>query len=252
MYSLVGESLLLLTNVMRHGGKVAERFPDHPASIWLREDVIAQAVAGFFSERIFGADRRACLEANLDQVDVRAESSRLARLNSLRRAIGDIAVRQDRLVLTIESQDDPTGAVFGRVRDRLGELEAKRRAKEEELTALESEMPIANGGDADLLDLLPVVDVDLLTVPCEFLRPLFEAFRLQIRYDRPGHHATIQVTIAEEALDTIETAIDSAASGSDRNSDVRPHRRQKRSHVLGAPGRNRTCAHGSGNRCSIL
>ena len=47
-----------------------------------------------------------------------------------------------------------------------------------------------------LLDELPLLDADLLSAPDDKLRVIFEAFRLVVRYDQPGHHATVQVTIA--------------------------------------------------------
>jgi hypothetical protein len=59
-------------------------------------------------------------------------------LDALRRSLEELGQRQDRLVRTLESQDDPTGAVFARARERMGELEADRPSKLQVLAALEA------------------------------------------------------------------------------------------------------------------
>ena len=76
------------------------------------------------------------------------------------------------------------------------------------------------------------------------------AGQLQVRYHRPRHEVTIRVTIRAGALPTLTQLVKEAAgqpgipAGNGEPDDAR-------SHVLGAPGRIRTCAHGSGGRCSI-
>lgn len=85
-------------------------------------------IAGFFTQRIFGASRAELLAGGLGALNHRAEDSRADKLAALCRALADIQARQDGLVHILEAHDDPTGAVSARVRDRLGELEAARRA----------------------------------------------------------------------------------------------------------------------------
>ena len=58
----------------------------------------------------------------------------------------------------------------------------------------------ALGGDAALLDLLPHGAIDLTLLSEEEQRELFDAFHLQLRYDRPRHQVTLRVTIYAEAV----------------------------------------------------
>ncbi|MHB8296094.1 MAG: recombinase zinc beta ribbon domain-containing protein [Acidimicrobiales bacterium] len=224
---------------LNHVGKAAERFPEHPKSVWVRQDALLPGIAEFFTQRIFGARRKELLAADLGEVDHRAETARADSLAALRRALADIEVRQERLVRTLEAHDDPDGSVFSRVRDRLGELEAARRAKHDELAALRADQPGAAANDVDLLDELPFLNISLLDAPEEHLRLLFEGFRLQVRYDTHNHHANVEVTIVDDSLDTLDTDViplfadQGSRSGraTPRQTGYHPHV----SHVLRAP-----------------
>jgi site-specific DNA recombinase len=205
---------------LNHAGMIAERFPDHPASIWVREDSLLAGVAEFFTTRLLGPTRAELLAADLGQLDHRAVAEQAASLDALRRSLDEIIRRQDRLVRTLESQDDPAGTVFARVRDRLGELEAERQAK---------------------LDALPVVDVDLLDAPHHILRALFEGFRLEVRYHKADHHALVRITLAEDTIDYLDTNVVALFSERTVGEKRRPGPRATVSHLRGAPGRIRTC-----------
>ena len=225
---------------LNHAGKVAERFPDHPASIWVREDSLLAGVAEFFATRLLGPTRAELLAADLGQLDHRAVAEQAASLDALRRSLDEITRRQDRLVRTLESQDDPAGTVFARVRDRLGELEAERQAKLDALGALEATEE-AQTVPVELLDELPVVDVDLLDAPQHILRALFEGFRLEVRYHKADHHALVRATIAEDTIDYLDTNVIALFAERTVGEKRRPGPRDSASHLRGAPGRTRTC-----------
>jgi site-specific DNA recombinase len=235
---------------LNHAGKTAERFPGHPASIWVRQDHLLAGAAEFFSQRIFGPNRRELLAADLGEVDERAEKACAAKVKGAHRALGDIEARQNRLVRSLESNDDPDGLVFGRVRDRLGELEAQRQAKLAELAALESDRGRSTSDDVNLLDELPVLDIDLLDAPDEHLRALFEGFRLEVRYDRRDNHAVVRVTLADDSIDTLgSNVVPLFTDGAGGTGPRPPGAARHRSHVVGAPGsgapgRIRTCVEG--------
>jgi len=55
----------------------------------------------------------------------------------------------------------------------------------------------------DLVDQLPQVSLNVLDLPGELQRQLFDAFQLQIRYDRHRQHVTIKVAIRAEMIDSI-------------------------------------------------
>jgi site-specific DNA recombinase len=223
---------------LNHAGKVDERFPDHPPSIWVREDALLAGVSSFFADRLFGPKRRELLAADIGELDHQAGRSHEAKLVATQRALTDIVSRQERLVRSLETQDDPDGTVFGRIRERLGELEALRLEQLHELSTLEKETGPRQ--DQNLLDQLPVLDVDLIDAPDEYLRPLFEAFRLEIRYDKTRHHATVRVAISDDTLDGLNERLMPSQnhSGHETASTKRP---SDVSHLVCAPGRTRTC-----------
>ena len=67
-------------------GRGAERaFPEHPVSIWVREEFLVEGILGFFSERIFGMNRRELLEADLMQVESERDTGARLRIKSSRR-----------------------------------------------------------------------------------------------------------------------------------------------------------------------
>ncbi len=232
---------------LNHAGKVAERFPGHPTSIWVREDPLLDAVAEFFATRVLGPERTALLRADLGDLTQHADDEQAARLDALHRSLDEVGQRQDRLIRTLESQDDPTGAVFARVRERMGELEAERRSKLEALAKLEA-AEVDQAPPVWLLDELPLLDADLLDAPHDKLRALFEAFRLVVRYDKRHHHATVQVTIAGDTAEHLDANVVRVAPSCDN--EQRPvHTALAGSHLRRTPNRIRTGAAALKGRC---
>jgi hypothetical protein len=174
----------------------------------VREEPLVAAVSRFFTERILGPKRLELLAAELGAVDNTQEQAWQARSKALERAVGEIEAPQARLMRTLEAEDDPGGAVFSRVRERLAELERERRVKLEEIDGLEASPPSARSPATALLEGLPVVEAELTLVPESVLRPLFDAFRLEVRYSRPSNHCTLRVTISDDSLDSLVAAIE--------------------------------------------
>ena len=93
------------------------------------------------------------------------------------------------------------------------------------------------------MDELPVIDFEPGLVPEASLRHLFEALRLQVRYDKLDNQAQCRVTLSDDGIDAAnenDAVIRAVASG-----------KITCAHVLCAPGRIRTCAPRSGGECSI-
>ncbi|CAN5378275.1 hypothetical protein BH20ACT22_BH20ACT22_19120 [soil metagenome] len=220
-------------------GRGAERaFPEHPVSIWVREEFLVEGILGFFSERIFGVNRRELLEADLKRVESEVDTGARRRIKSLEKAIGQLAARQDRLVRNLELDDDTDGVTFRRIRERMDELENERLRKLKDLHALRGEEPDADPASPDLLDQLPVGDVNLSSAPEHVLRRMFESFRLQVRYDKVASWATCRVAIREETLDQLLT--DSSALLAAQTNDPDGERSQWCTDVGSAPGGIRT------------
>jgi site-specific DNA recombinase len=226
----------------RNIGQAAEdRFPGH-GSVWIREDDLLKGLSGFLAQRIFGPERRELLAQDLVETDTRTETDRVERIHSLRKTLTDIRARGERLMLQLETQDDPDGTLFARVRDRVTGLAREERQLQEELRALEAEVAAIPRVEPALLDSLPTTPIDLSGVPDPVLRPFFESLRLRIRYDRRTHRAIGYVTLDEAAVSVMTTLV-SVINGNEPEIG--------RSHVVGAPGRIRTCAPASGGQCSI-
>jgi hypothetical protein len=89
---------------LNHCGRVAERFPHHPYTVWVREDRLLDGIGAFFSERVFGPGRGAFLATELGQHGARAEAEHVAKLRALRRSVNDIEGRKARLIRTLETK----------------------------------------------------------------------------------------------------------------------------------------------------
>jgi site-specific DNA recombinase len=180
--------------------------PDgHPASFWVQEQPLLDGVNQFFSRAVFGQDRHALLARQLAGADTRARTDRAAGIAAQRKALADIDKRRARLMHVLETTDDPDGELTRQTQTRLAELRTDNDAAHATLRDLEHE-PDPTPTPA-LLGALPAVGLDLARVPAERLRPLFEAFRLRIDYDKPTNTARCRVTIAAETLPALRAAI---------------------------------------------
>ena len=162
-----------------------------------------EGILGFFDKRVFGPRRRDLLEQDLATLDGEPERKRERRMRSLRRAIEKLHLSQARLVRKLESDDDPEGIIFRRVRERLSELEQDRIHKLDELQALEVEQFETGPEALDLLDELPVEEGLFASAPDDVLRQLFQTFRLEVRFDKPSHLANCRVTIDDDSVAAI-------------------------------------------------
>jgi hypothetical protein len=87
-----------------------------------------------------------------------------------------------------------------------------------------------------------------VSAPEGHLKDLFDSFRLEVRYNKVASWAKCRVAINEEGLDGL-VAHSAVLMESGRYPAQPPN--GKRSLLIGAPGRIRTCAPRSGGVCSI-
>ena len=185
------------------GLEAARRFPDHPPTVYVSEKALLRGIFGFFGDRIFGANRRPLLEAEQRTLDGEPERKREARIEAVHRALAKLDARQSRLIQSLEREDDPGGLVFRGVRDRVAVLDQERSAIVDELRKLEADRHENQPGSVDLLDALPIGDADFVSLPEPVVRRLFEAFRLQVRYDSGTHVARCRVAISADSVDAL-------------------------------------------------
>ncbi len=117
---------------------------------------------------------------------------------ALHRAIADTEARSKRLLRNFELVDDPDQDMGRDIAERRIELRSERVALQQKLAALEDEEAAApNPG---LLRALPVGPVELDELPEDLSRRLFEALRLEVRYNRATNIATCRVTLTGETI----------------------------------------------------
>jgi site-specific DNA recombinase len=117
-------------------------YSDHPKSLWVREEILLDAVRGFFTKRIFGPDRRRHLRAQLQRVaDTETNDTTTDRRKQLTRELADLQRRQANLVDQLENFEATGDADADReyrqsIQRRFAELTGVRRAKQAELDQL--------------------------------------------------------------------------------------------------------------------
>jgi site-specific DNA recombinase len=182
------------------GADAVRRHPNHPPTVWVREDALLDGIAGFFNDRVFGPRRKELLKADFSAIDDISDVQERDRIRSLAAALKRIESRQGRLIRKLEMDDDPEGVLFRQVRKRLAELEEERVVKLgilQELQAKDFEM---QPPPMELLDRLPLGEIALASAPAELLRLLFEACRLEVRFNRLTNEAACRVTIDEGSV----------------------------------------------------
>ncbi|MFJ6589573.1 recombinase family protein [Streptomyces violaceusniger] len=247
-------------------------FGGHPKSLWVREEVLITSVSRFFATRVFGPDRRTHLGAALEAARLAdGPGDRTAKERAaLEQAIKAIGERQARLIRTLaDGGTDPEREKEFRdaIRREHAALGKQRTELAEQLARLEAPKPEVRSVDsAALLDALPRLDIDLALVPEEIQRRLYDAFGLEVRYSRPREEVTLRVTVPGHLLDGLVAVTreldpwnkksgartEVLAPDHDTRGGQTRHNHRVHSHPLSAPGRIRTCAHGSGENSLII
>ncbi len=139
-----------------------DKYAGHPATIYLREDLILTEVNRFFAERIFGPQRRELFRADLAQVEDTARREHQAQLQRLRRTLADTVRKQDNVLRQAEDADPRDPFTLG-LRQRYHELESERHtllariAESDRQQAPEPQRPSAD--EATLSLTLPADDL---------------------------------------------------------------------------------------------
>lgn len=102
---------------LNHGPGAEREYPDHPRSVYVREDPILQGILGFFGERVFGPKRKELLAADLKHVDGEPGRDRARKMTALRRSLEDLELRAARQIRSLEMDDDARGPMFRKVRE---------------------------------------------------------------------------------------------------------------------------------------
>ncbi len=187
----------------------SDRYASHEKALYLREDALLDAVAKFFSDRVFGPDRRSILEADLAGVDDQAAVEHDAERERVGRRLAEIA-KQQASILKQAQQGDPDDPFTTALRGSYNNLAKDEKQLRAKLTELEeTEQPTPQGITVDelaLIDALPCLAMNLAKAPDQLLRALFEAVQLAIMVHDDGEHATITIKLPADQLPEIAQA----------------------------------------------
>ncbi|MGA9691391.1 MAG: hypothetical protein WBR33_08120, partial [Pseudonocardiaceae bacterium] len=176
----------------------------HPPTIWLPERELLAATTTFFNTHVFGPNRQELLAASVTTADLDQAHAHHEKIEAVRRTIDDLELRQERLLRTLEERDDPTGAVFDRLQQRLTSLASDHRTKLAELSQLQNAAQARPVNAVDLIQYLPETTLDLADMPHHLLRQLCDAFALRVTYNKHTHQADFNVDIAAHTIPRIQ------------------------------------------------
>jgi site-specific DNA recombinase len=173
--------------------------PDHPRTVRVREDDLLTVIRQFFATRVFGPDRAAMLAARLPATAAEDTTRREQETTRLHKRLKKIDAAENAHAREIENlaalpQDSPAiTALRSRIIARVTELETERTEINEKLAALDR----ATGQDDEpgLLDALPMLGDALSQMPASIQARLFQAFGLELIYNKQDHQVTIYATI---------------------------------------------------------
>ena len=174
--------------------------PDHPSHISVREDALLAAIRQFFAERIFGPERAALLAAQIPATAAQDAAQRDKKTAALRKRLRQIDAAENAHAREIENLahlDNPNAAAITALRTRIisrfTELEEERATIGAELDSLTREDTAAP--DPDLLDTLPKLGDILTDAPARLQQQLYDAFDLQMLYNKEDHQVSIYAAI---------------------------------------------------------
>jgi hypothetical protein len=173
---------------------------NHPASVYLREDRAAEKVIQFLAERLFGPERIPLLREALASEDPQADERR-GEVERLRAEIDGLLLRIRRQVANLETEE-PGTEVSKEIRRRLEELTELKGKRQQQLEAAEraaAERPDPEQA-AELLEVLPLVDVDFERLEEAEFRALLEALNFEARYDSRRKELLVRVVLASELV----------------------------------------------------
>jgi len=216
----------------------ASGYPDHPRTVKAAETRLDEIVGLFFAEHVFGPGRAGLLAAQLPATDAAAAAERDAQAAALAARLKRIEAGQNSCILELEELPaDPAGtaaaAMRGRIRARFAQLHTEREQAEAQLASLAKTTPKA--ADPTLLDQLPMPGDILPGLTPQLKAELFQAFDLQILWNKTGRQATVFAEITEATLQALPGILDPGRDGYDDTADEKPGDSGSVEHLFESP-----------------
>jgi site-specific DNA recombinase len=214
-------------------GEIADH-PDHPRTVQGPETRLDEITGLFFKDYVFGPGRAALLAAT----DAAAAAERDAQATALAAQLKRIETAQNSCILELEElpadpADSAAAAMRGRIRARFAQLHGDREQIEAQLAALAQVAPKA--ADPSLLEELPLARDILPGLTPELKAGLFQAFDLQILWNKPGQQATVFAVITDATLKALPGILDPSKDGYDDTADEDPGKPQDPWSICSSP-----------------
>jgi hypothetical protein len=184
-----------------HDPAIPRHVAAHPGhrNVWVREEPLMNAIAGFFTDRVFGPDRAAMLDATLPRTAAAQAARDAARAQIIRKKLAKIDTAETALVSELENTPEgmPEAAVAAyrqRLRARFTELYGQRTTLQGQLDTLTTASDELVS-DPALLDELPYLGDIVTNAPEVLIEKLLAIFDLSAVYNRDKHQLTIHATI---------------------------------------------------------
>jgi site-specific DNA recombinase len=197
-------------------------YPGHPRTVKAPETRLDQITGLFFAGHVFGPGRAGLLASQLPATDAAAAAAadRDTRTAALQARLKRIETAQDSCILELEQlpadpDDTASAAMRTRIRARFADLHTEREQLGTQLQALAQVTPKA--ADTTLLAELPLAGDILPGLDPALKAALFDAFDLQILWNKTGQQATVHVEITEATLQALPGILNPGLDGYDDN-----------------------------------
>jgi site-specific DNA recombinase len=184
----------------------------HGGQKWLslREDRLLRLALRFFDRRVFGPMRVEKLENQLRAQGQAGRRDGQLAATRIRKQIADLDRRIKAQVVALEEGVEPD-----LVAARIAELRGDKSQLEEALGEMGVETEEIEADTlVEQLERLPDLSKSLREAPPHVQRQVFEAFDLQITYDKASRHVELSATVSEAVADAFENAKALLAEGS--------------------------------------
>ncbi|WP_210589748.1 recombinase family protein [Streptomyces sp. GESEQ-35] len=173
-----------------------DAYAGHPKTTYIREDLLLDALAAFYTDHVLRPNQPERLAAELERAQHRS-SAQQAERDQLHHLLNDYTRRQHNLLQQAQNcpADDPYATALRHV---YNDLEAERTSTLATLHNLTTTAPTeAVGTMPELLDALPYLARHLADAPEELLRRLFETTQLTIRLHSDSDPVAFHITLPD-------------------------------------------------------
>jgi DNA invertase Pin-like site-specific DNA recombinase len=173
----------------------------HPSATYVREEAIDGVLGAFFKAFLIGSYRSGRLRELIAKAQSKVPERLAAERQAVVTALTDVDARRSKLIQALELANEMDGELVASVSARQRQLNADRNDLTTRLDQLEQE--IAKLPDPGVVDLLPVVDLDIAQAPDDLVRRLLQAFRIELSYDPSSRHLTCSAKVSRALVPTL-------------------------------------------------